>query len=516
MNCARRQIRYGLVIAFVVIVGSDAFWGSKAFALDPANPQQGVFVDEWLIMEMGGHRVGYLHSELSRTGDVIFTNNLMSMSLKRMGSPVTITQLQTAKETLDGKPLEFSSQMDASMQKLTISGYVDEGKVHVTSKQFGNPTTATYDYPAGAVMTWGTFLAQHRQGFKPGTTYSVTVYEPSMAADIPVNMIIRIGDKESIEIDGKTIDAIKTTQSMKLPNMPTELETTAWIDDEGTVLRTKLPMMGLVTEMTRTTKEKALAEFSAPEFFMPTTIPANKTINRGKAQQVEYVLKIKNGVGTLPPIPTTGMQTPTPQDNGSVRLVVSRTNHEALGKATADYDAKKYADYLGANPMINSDDAEVKKMAAKARGTATTPYAIADNLRRYVSDVIDDKNLDVGFASASEVCRNKQGDCSEHGVLLAALGRACGIPSRVVVGVVYVPVFGGSENIFGFHMWTQFLIGDKWVDFDAAQNETDCNPTHIAFSVASLQDAGLGQLVFGLMNVIGNLDIEIERIEAAP
>jgi hypothetical protein len=510
MNRARRYVGRMLIVTVVVIAGADAL------AIDVSNPPQGVFVDEWLTMEMGGHRVGYLHSEISRTGDVIYTTNLMSMSLKRMESPVTITQLQTAEESLEGTPLAFSSQMDMSVQKMTILGRIEDGKVHVTSQQFGNPTTATYDYPAGALMSWGTYLAQHKKGFKPGTTYDLSIYEPSMAADIPVSMKVEIGKAETISLDGATVEAIKTTQIMKLPTMPTELETTAWINDEGTVLRTSLPMMGLETVMTRTTKAKALAEFSAPEFFMPTTIPARKPINRGKAQQIEYVLRLKSGGGSLPPIPTTGMQKPTRLEDGSVKLTVSRMNHDAMAKVTTPVDAEKYAEYLGANPMINADDAEVKKMAAKARGTATTPYAIADNLRRYVSEVIEDKNLDVGFASASEVCRNKQGDCSEHGVLLAALGRACGIPSRVVVGVVYVPVFAGSENIFGFHMWTQFLIGDQWVDFDAAQNETDCNPTHIAFSVASLQDAGLGQLVFGLMNVIGNLDIEIGRIEAAP
>ncbi len=498
----------------MLIVAVVAMTGVEALAVDHSNPPQGVFVDEWLIMEMGGHRVGYLHSELSRTGDVIYTNNLMSMSLKRMNSPVTIMQLQTSQETLAGKPQAFSSQMDASVQKMIISGHIEDGKVHVTSKQFGNPTTATYDYPAGALMTWGTYLEQHKRGFKPGTSYDLSVYEPSMAADIPVSMTVEIGKKETIELDGKPVEAIRTKQIMKMPSLPTALETTAWINEEGTVLKTSLPMMGLETVMTRTTKEKALAEFSPPEFFAPTTIPAQKKIDRAKSHQIEYVLRLKNGDGQLPPIPTTGMQTPTRLEDGSVKLVVTRMNHDAIAKSTKKADAKKYAEYLGANPMINADDEAVKKMAAKARGTATTPYAIADNLRRYVSDVIEDKNLDVGFASASEVCRNKQGDCSEHGVLLAALGRACGLPSRVVVGVVYVPVFGGAENIFGFHMWTQFLIGDQWVDFDAAQNETDCNATHIAFSVASLQDAGLGQLVFGLMNVIGNLDIEIERIEA--
>jgi hypothetical protein len=131
-----------------------------------------------------------------------------------------------------------------------------------------------------------------------------------------------------------------------------------------------------------------------------------------------------------------------------------------------------------------------------------------------VTDVIEDKNLTVGFATASEVCRNKEGDCSEHAVLLAALGRACGLPARVATGLVYVPIFGGNEDIFGFHMWTQFRIGDAWVDFDAAQRESDCNPTHIAFNVAALEGAGLGQIAIDLINVIGNLEIDITRVDA--
>jgi hypothetical protein len=121
----------------------------------------------------------------------------------------------------------------------------------------------------------------------------------------------------------------------------------------------------------------------------------------------------------------------------------------------------------------------------------------------------------VGFATASEVCRNKEGDCSEHAVLLAALGRACGIPTRVVTGLVYVPIFGGDADIFGFHMWTQFRIGDSWVDFDAAQHESDCNPTHIAFSTSSLAGAGLGQISINLVHLIGNLELDIVRIEPA-
>ena len=99
-------------------------------------------------------------------------------------------------------------------------------------------------------------------------------------------------------------------------------------------------------------------------------------------------------------------------------------------------------------------------------------------------------------------------------MLLAALGRVYQLPSRVVVGLVYVPWFGAKKDVFGFHMWTQFYLDGQWVDFDAAQNESDCNPTHIAVATSSLKNAALGEMAFSLINVIGRLKIEV--IESDP
>jgi transglutaminase-like putative cysteine protease len=186
-----------------------------------------------------------------------------------------------------------------------------------------------------------------------------------------------------------------------------------------------------------------------------------------------------------------------------------------MAKAGGSIGKPPAAEYLQANMYINHDDAAVTKMADEAAGDAKTPYEIADRLRVFVSEKIEDKNLNVGFASASEVCRNMSGDCSEHGVLLAALGRAKGIPSQVACGLVYVPHFVGTENVFGFHMWTQFWIDGQWVDFDAAQNESDCNPTHIAVITDSLQDGGLGELAFAVLPMMARLKIEVIEVEPA-
>ena len=83
----------------------------------------------------------------------------------------------------------------------------------------------------------------------------------------------------------------------------------------------------------------------------------------------------------------------------------------------------------------------------------------------------------------------------------------------MVVGLAYMQSFGGQENIFGYHMWTQFFIDGKWVDFDAALSESECSPTRIAFATSSLQNAGLADLSLPLLSRIGAIRIEVESVE---
>ena len=138
---------------------------------------------------------------------------------------------------------------------------------------------------------------------------------------------------------------------------------------------------------------------------------------------------------------------------------------------------------------------------------------MASNLRSFVTHYVTAKNLDVGFATASEVARTREGDCSEHAVLLAALGRSSGLPSRVAAGLVYLPKYKSRKHIMGFHMWTQFHIRGKWVDFDAAMGESECAPTRIAFATSSLKDESLSSIAFSIAEPIGNLNVKILAVK---
>ena len=215
----------------------------------------------------------------------------------------------------------------------------------------------------------------------------------------------------------------------------------------------------------------------------------------------------------MTPLPATGMQKVEKQADGSLRVTVARLDHGALKSASRP---KRYPaevePFLRASLFANHKDPEVRKLAKKAAGEATKPWEVTDKLRRFVTEYVTEKTLNVGFATASEVARSKEGDCSEHAVLLAALARGCGLPSRAVAGLVFVRHMGGKHNVFGYHLWTQVYIAGKWVDVDAALRQTDCDPTHIALAVMSLNDEGVADAAVSLLPLIGQLEIDVVSV----
>lgn len=123
-------------------------------------------------------------------------------------------------------------------------------------------------------------------------------------------------------------------------------------------------------------------------------------------------------------------------------------------------------------------------------------------------------NLATGSATASEVARTRSGDCTECSVLLAAMLRANGIPSRCVTGLAYSDQdFAGQSDVFVYHMWTQAWIteGDdapgQWVDLDAAMWRY--TGTHIALGVSDMDDAGAAGDMIEMIPMMNGLEIEV-------
>ena len=120
---------------------------------------------------------------------------------------------------------------------------------------------------------------------------------------------------------------------------------------------------------------------------------------------------------------------------------------KALADAPERSSEKPGPECLASSPYLQCDDPEIVRAAREAAGAETHPADKARALTEWVYKRIAKKDYAVGFASAKEALLAREGDCTQHSVLLAALLRAEGIPSRVAVGVTYWK--GGSATTCG-------------------------------------------------------------------
>jgi hypothetical protein len=301
-----------------------------------------------------------------------------------------------------------------------------------------------------------------------------------------------------------------------------------------------------VLEADRTIAEQ---QVNPPELLASTLIKPDKPIaNPRKTRQAVYEVRFKNGQpgaqaagrgdGDAQPrydLPRAGFQRVVWANEETARVVLDLNDPVAPERDTVKDE------HRAASISLNSDDPEVRKLMAQAFADQDAVRRVAKHfkqepdklsnaakaevLRRFVSGFIQEKNLSVGFATASEVARTAEGDCTEHGVLLAALLRAAGVPSRTATGLIYVDEFVGQSGVFGYHMWTQAWLedagplgagvkGGRWVDLDATLgDDTPYDAAHILLGVSAMNDADSMNDMVAMSSIIGRLEVKVVEVK---
>lgn len=148
---------------------------------------------------------------------------------------------------------------------------------------------------------------------------------------------------------------------------------------------------------------------------------------------------------------------------------------------------------------LQSSDGEVVSFSREARGGS-----VDKRMRKLVAAVRSRLSGGVtydGYLSARDALREREGDCTEYALLLAAAARARGIPARVVAGLAYGSRFVGRPHAFGPHMWVQAWTGKRWVSYDAGLGAFDAG--HIALMVGD----GSPESFAGVLGLIRSLRI---------
>jgi len=484
-----------------------------AAAAPVLDPPQGTFFDQYYSVYVGESKCGWAHTEMVRTGDRIITRQAMILRLARQENSMEMVNDVQLTESVDGHPLAFSAKTAVTgMGATTYQGSIQDGKATMTITQGNQSVRHRFDMPGDVAMAWGAYRKAIAEGLHPGTHYEVASFDPSLGPGQFLRSTVALDGPVTMTFGGKHYTGLRDITRTK---SPIAMTATSLLDERGFPVISEIPLGMLTITLVAVDPKEALENIHAKELFLQSFVTLDKPLELPKAGPMYLKIQLLSQPQGSMDLPETTIQRIVQRDAQQIVLELSpgfsappaATMPAATTSAPTTTRSADTERYLADSSYLNLNDPLLRKLVADAMKPEDAPLAKARTLCRLVYNHITEKDLSVPFASAAEVARSRQGDCTEHGVMLTALGRIAGLPTRAVIGLVYIPD-APPHGAYGYHMWTQFLIDGRWVDFDATRPNVHTTGDHIALAISDLTDEGFISQVFSVVHMMGQLRIE--------
>lgn len=246
------------------------------------------------------------------------------------------------------------------------------------------------------------------------------------------------------------------------------------IDRDGRIVETVQPMFGASVHVRVSDRETASRTHQpyrmVPNFMIRSPFRISEP---GLLTHVRYRFAFEDAFTFTPP--QTHEQR-VRMEEGGFTLDICRDCGPGLAN-----DEAALAAALRPTSMLQSDHPRLIEIAASIVGSEQSDARKMELLQHRARATL--QRLDYsGHFSALDTLDRRAGDCTEAAVLLAALGRAAGIPARVANGLAYSrESYHGVSHAFVPHSWVIAYVDGRWQSFDAAFERFDAG--HIALTI---------------------------------
>ncbi len=462
---------------------------------------------DYLAILVDGHKIGYSTRTRKADDKKVTTIEDMNMLIGRGNMAIRYVSKEINVESPTGKPISFELTQNISGNKETRKGSIKDGRFKMTVQKGSEIQTTENDYPSGALMAEGLRLLQVKHGLNPDQKYEVLIFRPDMDNAVPAE--IAIGQKTKVDLLGRVLELAEVKMNMKVGQQ--SITITSYVDDNFNALKNIIPMMGMNLELLACEKEFALRQDDIVDFLDKLSIACPVALTKAQlAGPITYELTATTDKPLI--IPNTDTQTVKEISPGRFEVTVCPTTPQGSAKYPYDGKDKDIKKSIESTEYLQIKDAKILDLVKYAATTPDDAVKASLQIENFVMGYITKKDLSVGYASAAEVARSRQGDCSEHALLTASMCRAAGIPARVACGLVYADVLGEKKNVFGAHMWTEVYLGDKWYPIDATRAPNGFSAGHITLA----RSDGKPTDFFSLVNTLGCFKIDKVTAPAKP
>jgi hypothetical protein len=459
--------------------------------------------EKWFVITIADKPVGYSYERVvmgAAGSDAILSASDTKMVLNRLGAKVELRMISSYEETKDGLLKKVGYEMQASLLSTKTEAVIKGQTIEIRSQAGGKSYTRTLNFTGTLLGPEGIRQISEKRLRNPGDVVEFQTFAAEL--DTVSKGSRKVLAREILKIAGKDVPALKVEEVIEA----TAGKGTAWLDSEFEAVKQEMPTPFGTAQVILADREQALAAASGEE--LPAEMYASSIIRSNirlpKARSLEY-LKVKL-VHRKPELGWPEIKSPyqTVLSKSADSLILEIKRPKPSGKAAGLPVAmnENNKQYLQPNTYIQSDLPELQDLAWTVIGSEKDILKAALKLERWVTENMT-FDLGIVLAPSSEIFKNRRGTCVGYATLLAALTRAVGIPSRVVMGYVYV------LGMFGGHAWTEISIGESWIPIDAAivaQGVADAGRLYFIASslyegAGSLAGGGAGQQVFGQVDI---------------
>ena len=446
-----RLTRRGIPAAFVILLTAPhvSLWGTEKDS-------------RWYAVYLNNKKVGKRHVIREVKNDRIHLTVTQQFEIRRAGISFQISQLNKYIHRKDGRLLTMSVRLNQNGRITRILAKPENQSLRLDVTSGGR--SRQYNREWGDDVWLGERLTREINALLKGKKKRLKyrVFEPQML-DL-VNVESHLTGHQDISWQGETIRAAVIQHQTNLRGM--QLTVKEYYRPGGQLIREQSTIMGMNMRIEPVRKQAALAKNESIEIFQHGFISSPRRLTRStRAARLRYTITLEEPFT----FPHTAEQAVSPGPNKqTVRITV--TPKAEAGKQS---QTKAAEDYLKPSRYIEADDPAVQKLANLWAYGVKKPATVARLVQSHVNQHIVKKSLSVGYAGAADTAKTREGDCTEHAVLMAAVLRAKGIPARVAFGLAYVPSFKEHRHVFIGHAWTQAYINGRWRSYDAALERFD-------------------------------------------
>ncbi len=478
---------------------------------DPQPPPSAghKFLETWDAVFQRDSKIGFSHTvmeKVSRQGETLVkANSWMETEVVRFEQVAKSQMHVESWESESGQVRSFRVETRAGPTPITVQGESRDGELSLVVSTKGGQVRRT--------MPWkpshGGFFAVEQslagQPMQPAEKRELTFLMPWLTGVELVTSKLTAEAVEPVALVNTTEQLLKITQTIQLGGVT--IDCICWTDEHGQILKNTIPQ--LQQTIIRTTREVAQAPGAAGDYDLGKDSVVRISAPLPHPHQLtKAVYEIAVPHADVAQLFVSGAsQIVEPLDQHTARLTVLAVRPHS--PTTAVVEAPAGPGDSEPNSMIEADDPQIEKLAREAVGTQTGAWEKCVALEKWVHAAIRRKNFGQAFATAADVARSLEGDCTEHAVLLAALCRAQAIPARVVVGLVYSPLDQG----FAFHMWNEAWVEGRWIPLDATLGQGGIGAAHVKISHSNLGGEGTDVALLSVIPVINQLKIRVLEYE---